>query len=557
MSLSYFTYPEKGGAIDSYGIVNYGGILWFEDTGNAQTIANPYGTQFTLNLNAGSASDPFQEFPLFYFSNGCYISIKYRLYKDMAPGGVYDVYHLASSVLFYDKDGNMLYENALLSADTPYVLTDIIPPFSNWWFIPGLTSYETNHPTQTGEEAAFFAFGAFYCQNGSKLIPSPINKVEKEPVYRQTWNRYLWWTAYNDATYDQFKDRLIEAGDGSDPTEKDDGSGGYDPSKPSEPGGGDKPTYGPGDGDPIPFPTLPTVSALSTGLLSAYKMDSTKLAQLAAELWSTDFFDSISKILNDPFDAIIGLSIIPYDVTGVNNLIKIGNYETEVYADKVSAQFIKVSGGSFTVPLTWGNFLDYTHTTLSLYLPFVGIKRIDPDDVLDKLVTIEYNIDILSGSGICSVMCDNSVIYSYPCNINYDVPLTGSNKASLYTGLINTAMSAVTGAVAAGGVGAVMGAASGSLSTATSKQSDVSRSGSLSGNTGVLGEFNAYIIIHRPTQSLPADFKAIKGYKSNITKQLEQCKGFTKVDAIHLSVPGANSAELEEIERLLKEGVLI
>jgi hypothetical protein len=374
--------------------------------------------------------------------------------------------------------------------------------------------------------------------------------------YLQTWDGYGFLISSNDEQYAARLALFVNGGDGTDPHGEGEGGSGDDPD-PSGPGGGDKPTYGPDDGVPVDFPTLPTVSAFQTGMISAYKMSQVQLNQLAAELWSNNFFDTISKILNDPFDALISLSMLPVAISGSDAALKIGNYTADTHGEKLTAQFITVQAGSFMIPLTWNNFLDFTKTQISLYLPFVGIKKMDPDDVMGKLVTVQYNVDILTGSAGCFVKCKDSVLYSFPCNVGYSIPLTGSNMGQLYTGLINTAVSATSMAVMGGTAGAVMGAASGVISTATSKQSEVNRSGALSGNTGLLSEFNCYVIIHRPTQSLPANFKEIKGYKSNITKQLNMCRGFTKVDSIHLSVPGANSAELSEIESLLKEGVII
>ena len=109
-----------------------------------------------------------------------------------------------------------------------------------------------------------------------------------------------------------------------------------------------------------------------------------------------------------------------------------------------------------------------------------------------------------------------------------------------------------------GALGAVGGAATSAISTATSKQSDIERSGAITSNTGELGEFTPYIVIHRPVQSMPADFKTIKGYQSNITATLSQLTGYTEVDYIHLDgISGATDSELNEIERLLKDGVII
>ena len=85
----------------------------------------------------------------------------------------------------------------------------------------------------------------------------------------------------------------------------------------------------------------------------------------------------------------------------------------------------------------------------------------------------------------------------------------------------------------------------------------ISRSGDLSGAVGLLDDFLPYLIIHRPIQSLAENFKSFKGYPSNITATLSSLKGYTEVEYIHLKNIKATDAEIEEIEALLKEGVII
>lgn len=556
MSISALKFRDRLWWYDEYRMKVFSGMTYYKDSSDLY-ITNPAGISFGFEPNATGPNDPTSEFLIFKYGNGCKLRIEYRLYVTPYTGG--ETYYLNyCRANLYDKDDNKV-QGASVSfgvSSKNYIATDPIAPYSQCMFVPGRVNYGTNRPTIVGEEAGSIWAGAFYIKNHKQLLPVPFTEEERLLLYQNTWEGFPFLTANNDAEYQQILSYWTNNGDGSDPHGEGEGGGEDDPT-PSEPGGGDKPTYGPVDGDPVGFPGLPTVSAFTTGLISAYKMSVVQLNSLASELWSNNFFDSISKILNDPFDALIGLSLIPVAISGTDSVIKIGNYTSETHGQKLTAQFMTVQAGSFTVPLAWQNFLDFTQTQISIYLPFVGIKKIDPDDVMGKLVTVQYNIDVLTGAAVCFVKCANSVLYSYPCNIGYDIPLTGSNKAALYTGLINIATTAVTGAVVGGAGGAVMGAATGAVSTATSKQSEVDRSGGLSANTGLLAEFNCYVIIHRPTQSLPAQFKNIKGYKSNITKALNLCRGFTKVDTIHLSVPGANAAELTEIESLLKQGVLI
>ena len=85
----------------------------------------------------------------------------------------------------------------------------------------------------------------------------------------------------------------------------------------------------------------------------------------------------------------------------------------------------------------------------------------------------------------------------------------------------------------------------------------VAQSGHLSGNTGVLSSFKPYLIIEHPVQSLPGGYASYKGFPSNITSTLNGLSGFTKIESIHLEIPGATEEELRDIEEYLHNGVIL
>lgn len=326
---------------------------------------------------------------------------------------------------------------------------------------------------------------------------------------------------------------------------------------PSGTGGGDRPRDD--DGDPVDFPGLPSTSVISTGLITLYSPDATALRSLASVLWGNDFEQSIKKVLNDPFDGLIDLSMVPFTPTTQGSVnCEIGNFDTEVSMPVVSAQYYTIDCGTVQLKENWGNALDYNATSVEIFVPFVGFRALDNQDCMGRTLALKYNVDILTGAAIAILKCGNKCLYEWPCNMAYNIPLTGSNKAALYTGLISVAMSGLGGLARGGAMGAVGGAATSAINVATSSQSDVQRGGSLASNTGVLGEFLPYIVVHRPKQSMPSQFKNIKGYQSNITSMLGNCVGYTEVDYVHLTgISGATDTELQEIERLLKEGVII
>lgn len=515
------------------------------------------GIEFSLPINATGAGDPLQMKDIFTYGNGLTFALNYKKY--VVTGTVGNTYYIEAWAVLKNANGNIIRN---LSALSTHITTNVgitEEPWMECYYTPGFVEWTQNSPTIQNEEAYSITFDVCYYKEVNQLLPKPFFGEQKRADFQTTWTEFG--MTYGATTDQQLNDILagdVAAGDGSNPFSFDVPEDPYDP---SGPGGGDKPEYGPSGGDAIDFPGLPTGSVFTTGLLSAYNPGSAELIGLASELWSNTFVNSIEKLMNDPFDAIVGLSMFPLDIpnTGNSVAIKIGNYTANQSANKVTAQYVTVAGGYFTVPRAWNNFLDYTQTQVEIYIPFVGFLPLDIDDCMGKLLTLSYNIDLLSGAGVALLKCDNSVLYSKPVNVCVNIPLTGSSKAQLYTGLMNVATTAVSGALVGGAAGAVVGGAAGAISTAATKpHSQVDRSGALSANTGVLGELNAYIVIHRPTQSLPKDFKTFTGYTSNITSGLAQCKGYTEVEYVHLTgISGATDTELAEIEQLLKNGVII
>ena len=168
---------------------------------------------------------------------------------------------------------------------------------------------------------------------------------------------------------------------------------------------------------------------------------------------------------------------------------------------------------------------------------------------------MKYNYDILTGNFVAMLKCGQSVLYRYPGNIKEGIPVSARTAEALEQ-LVKGSLS--TAAKAPGnGTAAAMTGISTAVNVAMSK-THVARSGEISGPAALLDEFVPYLIIHRPKQSLASSFKTQKGYPSNITAVLGTCSGYTEVEYIHLTgIDGATDTELNEIEDLLKKGVII
>lgn len=331
---------------------------------------------------------------------------------------------------------------------------------------------------------------------------------------------------------------------------------------PSEPGGGE------GDwdesSDPVDFPSLPTGGVLDSGAVKAYLMERTQVFTMFNKLWDTNIFDpsNFQKLLDNPIDAIVSFHALPVTpLTSADNNVWLGNFDTTATGKSIGAQYLTVDCGTIKLKEYWGSALDYApYTKVAIFLPFVGIRQLDVDDCMNANIQVKYNIDILTGDCVAGVKCGNGVIYKFSGNLKQQIPVTGRSNDS-QMGLVKSALSGVSGLVTGAAIGGAAGLAAAGISAASSvaaSKLSTQRSGSMDGSTGLMDDFVPYLIVHRPIQSLAKNYAENKGYTSNISAVLNTLSGYTEVEFIHLTgIDGATDTELQEIEDLLKKGVII
>lgn len=310
----------------------------------------------------------------------------------------------------------------------------------------------------------------------------------------------------------------------------------------------------------------PISNVKASSLYTIWNPTQDQLNNLATFLWSTDFVDLIKKVLQSPMDAMISLALFPItpDTDGTH-VINLGYVPSGVSALRVSNQFQTFQTSGLVVPHKYNSYLDYSpYTTAEIYLPFIGFKSLNINDVMGKTVSVNYNIDMLSGTCTAIVKVDGNSMYSYSGNMALFLPLSAGNWARMMSSIFGA-----VGGVASMGVG-IAGVMSGSAllgSTATAvsgartlgnlESNSVSRSGEISGNAGILGDYQPFIVITRPINDKPSTYNSNIGQTYNKSVQLGTLSGFTIVDEAHIDGMSATETEKKEIERLLKEGVIL
>ena len=327
--------------------------------------------------------------------------------------------------------------------------------------------------------------------------------------------------------------------------------------------------------DRIDLPELPNASALATGMIKIYKMTTLGLTSLNNYLWS-DLFDlnTFKKMFSDPMQAILNLSISPIDVTvGSRSYIKIGNISTDVSGEICTSQYQKKDFGIIRLNEYWANFADYSpYTKLNIYLPYIGMQPLNVDDVMNGKLHLVGYLDVLTGSIVYNLFSEQknhaehghqSVLYSWAGNCQYQIPLTANNMSSVISSIASSSLTVVGGIAttkASGGLTApVVAHTVGSVvsNTLNAKQ-QTQRGGGVGGASGIFGVQFPYLILERPEQRTIADFNSQIGQPTEKSGVLASFNGLVKVKAVHVNyVEGATESEKAEIERLLKEGVII
>ena len=320
-----------------------------------------------------------------------------------------------------------------------------------------------------------------------------------------------------------------------------------------------EPTQPPSTGEgETPVPAVPTGSASS--LWAVYNPTQGQLNSFGAWLWSSDFVEQLKKLFADPMQAIIGVhKVFATPSTGGSQTIRCGYLDSGVSSAVVTNQYTTVDCGSASLREYFGNVFDYDpFTKVSIFLPFIGVVPLNTADVMRSTISVKYKVDVITGACLAEVSVSRDggggILYTYGGSAIVTYPVSSGS----YIGAVQAALSATIGigsAIATGGasLGASAGMVLGGLSHA---KTQVQHSGQFSGCSGAMGGKKPYLIISRPQTRTPQRIAEFEGIPTNSIHQLNNCNGFTKVKDVHVVSKTAYDNEIQEIESLLKTGVI-
>lgn len=306
--------------------------------------------------------------------------------------------------------------------------------------------------------------------------------------------------------------------------------------------------------DEIDVPT-PSQSnpALTSGLIRMWKISRNGLTELVEFLWDDSISTAIKKLFSNPKDCICNLMTFPYLVQSEesNKNIKLVGVDSGVTADPDVIAGQQIDCGSLDVNEYFGTFLDY-QTNVSIYLPYIGIKSLNVNDVMDSNIHLIYNVDNQTGECVAFIKCNkfnqnlNSVMYSFSGNMGTQLPINARDTSTQYLALLNATSQMVMGNYVSATNIAVTG-----LSPT------IEKAGRLDSNSGNISVLKPYLIVERPMWQKPTNYGNFKGETAYIFDKLSNLSGYVEVEEVKSELNGVPKESRDRIIELLQEGVYV
>ena len=376
--------------------------------------------------------------------------------------------------------------------------------------------------------------------------------------------------------------------------EKDDEYGNYST------GGG----YGGGSfddsSDAFGLPTLPSLGVSEVGFVNVYNPSKGQLQGFADELFP-DFqiptpstqtgIEAVAENLANTFEVIgdfaesyvnaglvnyvIDCHIVPVKPNTVEHTgLKVGFKTFNFNPAKVTSDYVELNCGTLEIAEYYQNFLDYEGTKAKLYLPFIGFVDIKPEWFQSGKLGVIYHFNIIDGSCIAFVIAtssksklSNTVVATFGGNCCVHMPITGTNYASMISGIVGGAVGIASNAsnmiktnqqdkgTVMSNIEGATGIAS-NLADAVGAKPSIEQSNGYNAGMSFMCYRRPYLLIERPVASFSKNYPKEQGLPLNVTTKLGTLKGFTTCTAPIVDNFHCLEEEKEMIKQALIEGTI-
>ena len=252
-----------------------------------------------------------------------------------------------------------------------------------------------------------------------------------------------------------------------------------------------------------------------------------------------------------------------------NEIIQLGRYELAYHCDTILKDANDMPQlAEYRVPMRHannsntpmiGNFLDYPpYTSVSLYIPYIGIVPIDGNMVVGRTIRIFGAVDVIAGSIHYNVYVQTpkkewSLIGSYEGKCGVDIPLALDNSMQNSTNILKGVADVTTG-MCTKSMPNLLSIGNGIFSE------PINNLGANTTNTTYFNPNKCALIMQSAIGTVPSNFGKTIGHLYCKSETLGSLKGFTvcsnvRIDEFVDLIP--TRQEVDEIYSLLETGVII
>lgn len=307
--------------------------------------------------------------------------------------------------------------------------------------------------------------------------------------------------------------------------------------------------YNPPDPDDFVMGSPTETSGLLT---STYAMTTNRLKSLGNKLWTQSYFD-VLKIQSNPIENVVSVKAFPFDISGTEQDVVIGDVSMGVNGKLTSASK-KIVIGQTTIRGFYNNFLDLApFSNLTIFLPYIGFKELDASKLINTVLKVEYAVDFITGACKAILYSDNIPVYEFDGTMGIDVPLTSSDRAQTDLKHLQNIVN--------GGAQLASKDVLGTVNTALSSAQMQYSSDTTSGGSPSCASYSCrqiYLIYNRPYFDNMSSFNHVYGRASKKQATISNLRGFTQTSAdIDLTSIPCLSEERDILRSILSTGFYV
>lgn len=286
---------------------------------------------------------------------------------------------------------------------------------------------------------------------------------------------------------------------------------------------------------------------------------------------NTDLSSDVAKAILNPIQYIQSIKWFPFSITGAtpSSYMFFGWWIISAAHSDIllSDSFRRNITFSFPIPKhplsgTRGKYLNLSpYSQYRLFLPIVGYVELPASLLYDyNGLTVEYHVDLITGIAhvsIYSYTSDASLtsnyIYQTDCNLAIDIPFAqiSVDKMGAASGAVGSVAGAIGDFISGNIAGGIQTLVNGGIDAYSKSITPIP---AFSGGVGNLGAYAEKPVLSNIYQMITDEAYDMYGRPLCEKRQLNTLSGFTMCATPHLAIPGATSAESEQVVNYLQTG---